>query len=479
MPHQQAMVLRMLNVEKELIGKQGNASYAMMSDKPGAGKTYAVLAMLYVTNKIIFKNTKTHVNLVVVPYNICTQWSDSMAKLYGPSGVLMDYKILTEYSDMMSLYVNPALLLKYDVLLTTSLYFDMICNTLKSLKLKIQRVFFDEADTIQNLLAKQLDCNMTWFISASIRSIFNGSNSVSIGNYSLEMSKLEENNVQCDSDFVNENIVLESPKTHYIECRSVYRDLLLLLASHKYHSDINAMDYRFFRFEHFSNGIIKTPYDACCLLLKDAVKREEYSLGKIEELTTAMELALARDKNELAGECQSQINTHTNILAECSRVLGVFNTFKETHNVEDFIYSAPLHPNENKLKLVQDTIIRIMQNPQKPSTQLLIFTNHDAIFTELRPFLRTHSISYIDLDGGNVVLMDKIIGRYKSKEFDVLLANSSMYSCGMNLENTNDILFVHSMDVHRESQVIGRAHRYGRQGTLDIWYVEYTQCQNA
>jgi SNF2 family DNA or RNA helicase len=50
-----------------------------------------------------------------------------------------------------------------------------------------------------------------------------------------------------------------------------------------------------------------------------------------------------------------------------------------------------------------------------------------------------------------------------------------MYSCGMNLENTTDIIFVHNMDPQREKQVIGRAHRYGRKNALSIWYIDYVE----
>jgi|UniRef100_A0A6C0BFH3 N12 class adenine-specific DNA methylase len=145
MPHQRAMVYEMLMIENR------DAAYAMMSDKPGAGKTYAVLALIYFLNKVMFP-AKKHVNMIVVPYNICTQWKHSMEKIYGPSGLMIKYKTLTEYSEMMSLYIDPSVLMEYDILLTTSLYFDNLAKTLASLRLRLRRVFFDEADTIKSLL---------------------------------------------------------------------------------------------------------------------------------------------------------------------------------------------------------------------------------------------------------------------------------------------------------------------------------------
>ena len=50
----------------------------------------------------------------------------------------------------------------------------------------------------------------------------------------------------------------------------------------------------------------------------------------------------------------------------------------------------------------------------------------------------------------------------------VLLADSSMYGCGMNFENTTDIIFIHKINPEMEKQVIGRAQRPGRVGVLNI-----------
>ena len=55
----------------------------------------------------------------------------------------------------------------------------------------------------------------------------------------------------------------------------------------------------------------------------------------------------------------------------------------------------------------------------------------------------------------------------------ILLANSTLFGCGMNLENSSHIIFVHKMNEKMENQVIGRAQRLGRKGILNIIYLEY------
>uniref|UniRef100_A0A6C0BH56 Uncharacterized protein n=1 Tax=viral metagenome TaxID=1070528 RepID=A0A6C0BH56_9ZZZZ len=62
---------------------------------------------------------------------------------------------------------------------------------------------------------------MTWFVSASMASLFGKNDSVVIGKYNLSLTRLRSNNVVCDPQFVNDNIVLPSPETHEIKCKNI------------------------------------------------------------------------------------------------------------------------------------------------------------------------------------------------------------------------------------------------------------------
>lgn len=470
MPHQQAMVFQMLQIEKTLIGKTN--AYAMMSDKPGAGKTYAILTMLYITNQIIFARMKPHVNLIVVPYNICSQWKQSMEAIYGESGRNIRYKVLTEYSDMMSLYVEPQVVLNYDILLTTSLYFDSIANTLKSLNLKIQRVFFDEADTIKNSLSTPIECSMTWFVSASIASLFaKGTSKVMIGKYDLDLHRLQKHDVCCEPDFINDNIVLADPVFHRYTCSSVYRDLLLQLVESKHYGQIEAMDFRFLRSELVSAAGIDDEFKACDFLFKDAIAREKNSRNSLPALEKDYRFMVSRDMKEHAQNVKEQIERHMQTIAHAESIQQTVESFKIKFNMCEDDLEPTAKPSQTKIDIIKDILLHKMN----PEDQAILFTNHDGIYTFLRPFLHHHNITFRDLDGGNVSSMDAIIGAYKRKECRLLLADSSMYSCGMNLENTNTIIFVHKMDELREKQVIGRAHRYGRDAPLNIYHIDYVK----
>jgi hypothetical protein len=49
------------------------------------------------------------------------------------------------------------------------------------------------------------------------------------------------------------------------------------------------------------------------------------------------------------------------------------------------------------------------------------------------------------------------------------MTNSSLYGCGMNLQNTSDIVLLHKTNVTMKEQVIGRAQRPGRTSQLKVW----------
>ena len=459
MNHQRAMIYHMLTMEhtnKEM-------TYAMMSNKVGSGKTYVILTFIYLMSKY-FKTNNHQVNLIVVPFNICSQWRVSMNAIFGPPGEMLNYSILTEYSDIMTLYHDTNKLFQYDILLTTSLYFDNIAKTINSLKLKVKRVFFDEADTIKNLLATPLNSDMTWFVSASMASLFpKNTDNITIGNYKLSLSTLQKNDVLCEEEFVNENIVLPKPQVHISTCFNIYVRLLEQINKITQSctiEQIHAMDYRFIK-----SGIA-SEYNACFSLFCHYRERRSQLINLNLILEKDYERFIQRDMKEHANVIKYQIKKNKNEISLCDDII---QTFEGYNIIEE-------EPNqENKISIICDLLInKIIDQTNEKETQCMCFTNFDYIYLHLKDFLTKKQISFKELDGGNVQNMDAIINEFKEKKFAVLLADSSMYSCGMNLENIKNILFIHRMNDHlRETQIIGRAQRYGRNGTLHLWYVDY------
>lgn len=466
MPHQRAMLYKMILMENEVVGT--NNAYAMMSDKPGAGKTYAILSMIYFMDKVLFK--RKHVTLIVVPYNICTQWLQSMEKIYGNR---VSYKTVTDYSHIMSLYTKPEELLQYDILLTTSLYFHNIASTLESLKITLRRVFFDEADTIKNLLQTPLKCKMTWFVSASMESLFDKGSNVKIGSYSLSLEHLKKYDIACETEFVNSHIILDKPMVHTIECKNVYYNLLQdLVVNREYHERMSAFDYNFLKTEYLSHSEnIKNEYEACLYIYKEATLCRKECISEKDILEVEYKRLIQRELLDAANTVSEKIQNFERIIQDCDRKLSIIRYFSSKYDIDE-IFECKGVPYESKIEKIYETLLHITS--QNNRAQCILFTNFDRVYSMISRFLDIHGISYKYLDGGNIRSMDTIIDAYKRRGFTILLADSSMYSCGMNLENTSDILFIHEMDPHKEKQVIGRAQRYGRDGVLNVWYFRYS-----
>ena len=49
--------------------------------------------------------------------------------------------------------------------------------------------------------------------------------------------------------------------------------------------------------------------------------------------------------------------------------------------------------------------------------------------------------------------------------------NSNLFGCGLNLQITTDILFLHKTEHELQSQIIGRAQRPGRKNKLAVWFL--------
>ena len=60
---------------------------------------------------------------------------------------------------------------------------------------------------------------------------------------------------------------------------------------------------------------------------------------------------------------------------------------------------------------------------------------------------------------------------FKNGNVQVLMCNSLLFGCGINLEFGTDIIFFHKMTDCMKKQVIGRCQRPGRKTRLNIWYL--------
>ena len=246
--HQLAMLNKCKEIEK-------THKYGIMNDSAGSGKTYVVLALLLDS---IIENPK-QTNIIVVPHNIYKQWTTAINLFFKKHPI--KFNSFIEYADVIDLYHSNTKLTNSQIILTTSIYYTQILSSMCDLKHKVYRIFFDEIDYIDNLInatTQKIKMNAKYKMS-------NNGNIVSESD--LDISKIKwyisasykthtnsDNMCRCEKEFIDESIVLETPKKISYLCNDSYIGILNTVLNRTKINKINAMDFNF----DFKN-ISKTP----------------------------------------------------------------------------------------------------------------------------------------------------------------------------------------------------------------------------
>jgi SNF2 family DNA or RNA helicase len=520
--HQKKMLYRCLEIEKAFneIEKHRQPAtnptpqtFGIMADKPGTGKTYGAVSLILSD----LKNSTNQCNLIVVPQNIYTQWDKAITEFCDLNKVR--YKTFTQYSDISSLYSNPDILKSVDILLTTSLYYHMICGTINTLNkacgLTIGRVFFDEIDSINSMLREPVQSNFTWFISAS----FKGDK---IGCYNVD--KISERTCKCEDDLIDASFNLKPPVNHEYKCTSVYTEMVKDIVSENKLAELNALDfntniYKFITLvprdeRDFVYYLLLDINEICknstnniksLMLAKTQIEECGFYSGQILQFKINAANNQIRDaQNSISGAkglrktiCErltqksicpitfTEENGEEKIVSKCCHTIynkqilekiKTYNcpicecelTFPGSFVVEKKLIKAKaktVQPLDNDLKIFK--FMKLIDNMDKDK-KVIIFSDYPTVFKNIELYFKHKNIKFVSLDGGSIEAIDKSVKGYKEGDSTVLLADSSMYGCGMNFENTTDLIFMHKINPEMEKQVIGRAQRPGRKGVLQI-----------
>lgn len=232
---QKLMFNRCIEIEK-------TSNIGIMADRPGSGKTYVALAII--SNSLLISRDKKKTNIIVVGENIYTQWIESINKFRN-----LKFKKFIEYGDITQLFFDSSIIKKYDILLTTPLYYNVVMQTMKSVNLSPYRLIVDEIDSVSNILTSSASFEYLWLISGTF-------NKAAIGNLK-DFIQLENKNID-DIICKFENHVyqsvenLEEPIHHNIYCKNIYLDNILSCFENnlltKEHLDkLNALDIEGFK----------------------------------------------------------------------------------------------------------------------------------------------------------------------------------------------------------------------------------------
>lgn len=157
-------------------------SIGVIADRVGAGKSYVVLSLIASNNiqndqRTIIKSTALnqlafHVkdlkpviktNIIVVPHNLSSQWSQYLASF----GCGLEYRIVNKRKFLELIKQEDPSFDTLDVIVVTATYYNELVTIINNKNVKVQRVFFDEVDSLNIPNCHRIPANFTWFITAS------------------------------------------------------------------------------------------------------------------------------------------------------------------------------------------------------------------------------------------------------------------------------------------------------------------------
>ena len=507
-PHQLAMLHKCQQIEK-------NNKFGVMTSSPGSGKTITLLSLILLD--------KHSTNVIVVPQNIYYQWINEIKK-FCPNYIT--WKKYINYSEITELYSNN--IPKINILITLPIYYSIIADGLATSNHKIDRVIIDEIDSVSSILSKPLSTKMLWLVSASFKkderlsklgismadvdsvkcncehSFIKASFPMEEPNYTKIICK----NVYIDTILVgmlnsNEYSAINALdytniKTNFIKTIATSDAELIEIIVHDIkatieHETQQIIDLNKSIHEEYEKEIVNSNYDKNKRIMHEALLEKTERDHKKNKEKLACLLERLQDTNtclicydEIEGlKCISECcknafcetcialwgKTHKTCPYCRATNLKVFCVNKHVPEPEPIPVPEPvpepiiIHTSQNKTKLEH---IENLFDESKLGSSIIIFSDHSSIFKEISKMLIQKNIRYVELDGGNMDVIEKDLQLFKSGEARVLMTNSSFYGCGMNLENATDVVFLHKTANTMYEQVIGRAQRPVRTCRLNV-----------
>jgi hypothetical protein len=317
----------------------------------------------------------------------------------------------------------------------SSLYYHSVATTLTAVNVTFRRIVFDEADSIAMMINHSIPSTMTWYVSASLKSIV-GPDGLQVGSVKLSRTTLDRSLVDCDADFIKSSFALPMVHVQQLTCSDPMVDGVLPSLLHK-HSRA-----ALFASDPHSVQIIET---GC---YKES--KNDIGLSRALVLGWGNNIASIMRTDALDEGEQIEIHRLERNIDELSRALD---------GVEDTLCSF------DKL----DKVLELCRTNQK---KLLVFTQYPRVLYTIQAVLDEENIKYVDFEGGTSEKRTDALARYRN-DANIILAHSTQFSCGTNLEHTDHIVFMHRVPAALKDQVIGRGQRPGRKDQLVVTELLY------
>ena len=535
-------------IEYKNISFEIESNYGILADKVGSGKTFMTMGLIsykqipsnrdkiisssiYSVIRYKCNNTPIKTNLILVPHNICRQWSEAFKFSTLKTYTVAKHSDVNFIEFIENIFVNQQpsdnpdftelnCIAYYDVIIMSATMFDSFYDKFRHVKWA--RIIIDEIISIKNMPTDlEFNCNFLWFLTATpsgiknikrqyIRTLISSTsnyiiNSIIIKNSdsyvdtSMNLPNINQILIKCLTpkelrtltEFVSEDIInminagdIQNAITK-LNCNVETSDNILEVVTKKIkkelHNKRNELEYEQKRI----------PDDRKAH--EEKIKKIEQKIISLEGQYSGLEDRLKSFKENNCPICLNEFEspTLTNCCNNlfCLTCLAMCSKCPLCRQVVDIGQCTVIHDKkiENKtddkkertLCSKLDNLVTIIK--KNPKGKFLLFSNYDGTFDNVNKRLNEEGIANNRLVGSSVVI-NSVIKRFTNGDIRVLMLNALNYGSGLNLQMATDIIIYHQLDMELETQVIGRAQRMGRSNSLNVYYLfnegEKINCTN-
>jgi SNF2 family DNA or RNA helicase len=476
--YQKAMLYKTIEIE----GKYGD--FGIMGDCPGTGKT-AVMLGLILSNIVVNKKEQS---LIIVPQNLLSQWENEIKKFCKD----VKYFLLDSYSKVVDMYSSGYVqeLRGYTILLAPSSLLSLIKSVFNQVKYNVKRVIYDEIDTLEGIfdnimikgkvdekttssLYERQNINhkfydITWLISASIINLIDvETGEFKVGDIEINKEVFDKRFIKCKQEFIDKYTLLKNNRvdTEKIVCDTILDKFSNVLSIEQL-DNINSLSFTSIHGEYIQKTANKDN-DVIPILINDYISHYIYRLDVFENLSKKT-FEFDKDADNLDKQIKGKISSEIKFYKE---IINEFFVVLDSSSIEEFTekYNQELQSYHNEERTKQYKLKEFFKEVKQDNTlKVLLFSDYTGGFNILNEILDDLGIKYTDLGKGNIKEIDEAIFKYKKEDIQVLMIDSSSQGCGMNLENSTHVVFIHKAIDTLYEQIIGRALRPGRTRDLKV-----------
>lgn len=454
-------------------------------------------------------------NVIVVPKYILVQW-----QRYIEDFTNLTQRKITTKTELEHFNDQP------DVILVSNGMYNQFAYKFQDKY--FSRVIFDEADTIKIPSCSIINAHFYWFVSASVLNLLycrlNHTGFIKNVLLSFQQSECTYFYVKNNDAIVNMSLQLPEPIINIIKCKNnnilnivgnaITNEAKLMISAGDISGAINELNIFGCENENIIevisfNLVKKLENEKLRLETKKAMnysseteknKSIENSENIIKEIEQKINLIQERiNSTDLDPISYEEIKYP--VITKCCQNKFEFTTLIEYIDLQNKKKKPVECPMCRKIGLSQKNLVYIkdpndtitpittpiteeykfethdkyenlnylLSKKINKNSKILIMSEFDRSFTgPLINLLNKNNLKYMYINTPNLQI-NTVVNKYKNNEFSVLLMNARNYGAGINLENTDDIIILHKMNVELEKQVIGRAQRLGRTSTLHVW----------